>query len=335
LNLLCSGRGDFSAGTFLSARDAFGVNALYSNHPLQKEPDVVDFRKRLGDKRTSTKPLDPNVIYEGLDRVSDKGPLRPAQKEILDEWHRDRRKAKDVIVKMHTGQGKTLIGLLILQSKLNEDVGPALYLCPNNHLVDQTVSQAKQFGITCATAPGDLPTEFLESKQILVTSVQKLFNGLTKFKLGAQSQSVGTIVMDDCHACIDAIREHCVIEIPRKHRAYDALLALFATDLKEQGAGTFADIREQKFDAFLPVPYWSWMDRHEDVAAILAKDTNTEEVKYAWPLLKDILGTAFASFRGKLFKSPRNWLHCIFSAHFQKRTIASLCLPLSPMTRFL
>jgi replicative superfamily II helicase len=250
---------------------------------------VVDFRKRLGDKKGVAKPLDPGLIYEGLDRASDKGPLRPAQKVILDQWHQQRRSSKDVIIKMHTGQGKTLIGLLILQSKLNEDLGPALYLCPNNHLVDQTIAQAKQFGISCSTAPGDLPTEFLESKQILVTSAQKLFNGLTKFKLGPQSQEVGAIVMDDCHACIDAIRDNCVLDIPRTHRSYDALLTLFATDLKEQGAGTFADIREGKYDALLAVPYWSWMDRYEDVASILAKDSNTEEIKYTWPLLKDNL----------------------------------------------
>lgn len=133
---------------------------------------------------------------------------------------------------MHTGQGKTLIGLLILQSKLNEDVGPALYLCPNNYLVDQTVAQAKQFGINCLTTAGELPSEFLEGRQILVTSVQKLFNGLTKFKLAAQSHSVGAIVMDDCLACADTIRKQCVIELPNTHRTYSALLSLFAEDFK-------------------------------------------------------------------------------------------------------
>ena len=34
------------------------------------------------------------------------------------------RSEMDVIVKMHTGQGKTLIGLLILKSKLNETGDP-------------------------------------------------------------------------------------------------------------------------------------------------------------------------------------------------------------------
>jgi replicative superfamily II helicase len=273
---------------------------------LEKELSVVDFRKRLGDRKASAKPVDPILIYEKLDRTSDKGPLRPAQTMILEEWYQNRRAQKDLIIKMHTGQGKTLIGLLILQSKLNEDLGPALYLCPNNHLVDQTVAQAKQFGIACATAPGDLPTEFLESKQILVTSVQKLFNGLTKFKLGAQSHGVGAIVMDDCHACIDAIRSQCVIEIPRTHRAYNAVLTLFGADLKEQGAGTFADICEQKFDAFLAVPYWNWMDRHQDVASILAKDSATEELKYVWPLLKDILRDCVCVISGQAIEiSPQ------------------------------
>jgi replicative superfamily II helicase len=250
---------------------------------------MVDFKKQLGGKKSFAKLTDPVEIYETLDRASDKGPLRPPQKSILEEWHRERRNARDVIVKMHTGQGKTLIGLLILQSKLNEDAGPALYLCPNNHLVEQTVAQAKQFGITCVMTTGELPAEFLEGRQILVTSVQKLFNGLTKFKLGAQSQPVGAIVMDDCHACADAIRNQCVIELPNTHRAYSGLITLFSDDLKEQGAGTFADVKEQRFDALLAVPYWSWMDHHEDVATILSKDASTKEIKYAWPLLRDIL----------------------------------------------
>lgn len=204
---------------------------------------------------------------------------------------------------MHTGQGKTLIGLLILQSKLNEDMGPALYLCPNNHLVDQTVAQAKQFGITCATAMGDLPPEFIENRQILVTTVQKLFNGLTRFKLGAQSLPVGTLVMDDCHACMDAIRDNCVLRIPKAHRSYDPLLALFGADLREQGVGTFAEIREHKFDALLPVPYWSWMDRHQDVAAILARDADTKEIKYEWPLLKDILRDCICIISGESIRA--------------------------------
>jgi replicative superfamily II helicase len=52
--------------------------------------------------------------------------LRTAQRAILTEWHDALRSKRDLIVKLHTGQGKTLIGLLMLQSKLNEGIAPRL-----------------------------------------------------------------------------------------------------------------------------------------------------------------------------------------------------------------
>ena len=250
---------------------------------------MVDFNKRLVGKNAGAKPVVPAEIYEKADRESDTGPLRPAQLAVLDEWHTSRRTNRDVIIKMHTGQGKTLIGLLILQSKMNENGQPTLYICPNGYLVKQTVAQAKRFGVRCCEAEGDLPVAFTDCEQILVTTVQKVFNGLTKFGLGSQAQSVGSLVMDDCHACIDAIHQQTKIAIPRSHGAYDPLLALFSSDLKEQGAGTHAEIEQGEYKPFLPVPYWAWTEHQDNVAKILAKHLNTDEIKYAWRLIKDTL----------------------------------------------
>lgn len=250
---------------------------------------MVDFNKRLAGGKATAKPLIPAEIYEKADRESDTGPLRPSQLSVLDEWYTQRRTVRDVIIKMHTGQGKTLIGLLILQSKLNEQAGPALYICPNIYLVQQTVAQGKRFGIPCATAERDLPDSFTESEQILVTTVHKLFNGLSKFGVGAHSQKVGALVMDDCHACIDVIHQGLKITLPRSHGAYDQLVALFRSDLKAQGRGSFAELEQGEYGSFLPVPYWAWTAHHGAVATILAKHLKTDEVKYAWPLIKDNL----------------------------------------------
>ncbi|WP_350310833.1 DEAD/DEAH box helicase family protein, partial [Mycobacterium tuberculosis] len=52
------------------------------------------------------------------------GPLRSSQKFILNKWFEESRDSKDSIIKLDTGQGKTLIGLLILQSLLNSNEGP-------------------------------------------------------------------------------------------------------------------------------------------------------------------------------------------------------------------
>ncbi len=249
---------------------------------------MVDFKKRLGAVRRA-KPTDPISLYETLDRASDKGPLRPAQVSVLGDWNSRKVKETDFIVKLHTGQGKTLIGLLMLQSRLNEGSGPAVYLCPDHFLIAQTRAQAKQFGIATCTADGDLPEAFLEGKSILVTSVQKLFNGRTKFGLWSQSIEVGTVLMDDAHACADRIRQACTISLPRKYHAYSSLKSLFASDLEQQGAGTFAEIENKKRDALLPVPYWAWSDRESEVAAILSEESDRNEISFAWPLLKDML----------------------------------------------
>lgn len=249
---------------------------------------MVDFKKRLAGKQLA-RVSDPVKLYDTLDRAHDKGPLRPSQEAVLRAWNEQGRSKKDVIVKLHTGQGKTLVGLLMLQARLNEGNGPAVYLCPNNFLIDQTVEQAKQFGVVTCVAVPDLPEAFLNSERILVTSVQKLFNGLTKFGLHRRSIDVGTMLMDDAHACADAIRESCQLRIPNSDATYEAVRTLFAAELEAQGIGTFADILNGNRDAMLPVPYWAWYDRESDVASILSAAVERSSVKFAWPLIKNML----------------------------------------------
>ena len=264
---------------------------------------MVDFKKLLASPAPE-QPTAPAEIYKRLDRASDKGPLRPSQDAVLGLWHGERRAERDVILKLHTGEGKTLIGLLILQSKLNElsaGAGRALYLCPNNFLVAQTSEQARQFGVTCVEVEdnGDLPATFLDGKAILVAPIQKLFNGLTKFGLRAASERVDAIVLDDAHACIDAIKDACTITVKRDHEIYTELLRLFADDLEHQGVGTFAEIRQRNTRSFLPVPYWAWMNRYREVADVLAQRAHEDAIRFGWPLIRDILRDCLCVVSGR------------------------------------
>ncbi len=52
---------------------------------------------------------------------------------------------------------------MMLQSYLNEGIGSALYLCPNNYLVKQTISQTKLFAINAMSAESGMPLEFKNS----------------------------------------------------------------------------------------------------------------------------------------------------------------------------
>ncbi|MDI1450791.1 DEAD/DEAH box helicase family protein [Polyangium sp. 6x1] len=260
---------------------------------------MIDFKK-LTKKRVEEQVTDPiKLYYEKLEPASNTGPLRPAQEGVLVEWRDNRRNARDLVLKLHTGDGKTLVGLLIGQSQLNAGKGPALYLCPNKYLVAQTCDEASRFGISIVTAEPDLPPEFLEGQKILVTTVQKLFNGLTKFGRGTQSIKVGTLLMDDAHACVDAIRDAFTINLDNDAAAYRSIRDLFADELRKQGAGTFADIEAGDSNGVLMVPYWAWQEKHDEVVRVLASAKGSEAVKYVWPLLKDRLRDCVCLVSGK------------------------------------
>ena len=57
---------------------------------------------------------------------------------------------------MNTGSGKTIVALMILQSCLNEGVGPVLYVVPDKYLVKQVMEQASELGIKVVDSETDL-----------------------------------------------------------------------------------------------------------------------------------------------------------------------------------
>ncbi|MCU0550399.1 MAG: DEAD/DEAH box helicase family protein [Leptolyngbya sp. Prado105] len=261
---------------------------------------MVDFKKKLGLKSIEKK-INPVEIYDELDRRSETGPLRPVQKEVLTNWWSHRKDDKDLVLKLHTGQGKTLIGLLILQSNLNQKKGPCIYVCPNKYLVRQTCQEAEKFGIGYVTVDGgnSLPEEFLSSEKILITHVQKVFNGKSVFGIGGKFTKASTIVLDDSHACIDFINEAFKIRVGNSHILYQRLLQLFEDDLREQGEGSFFEIKSGESTTFLPVPYWNWQDKKSEVLQILLDHVDDTKVMFTWDLIKDKIDNCQCFISGK------------------------------------
>ncbi len=283
---------------------------------------MVDFKKLLG-KQALPKSVDPIEIFGFLEKDSGKENLRSVQASVLKEWHTKHRGQRDMVVKLHTGQGKTLIGMLMLQSSLNEGLGPAIFLCPNNYLVNQTIKDARTFGIKTVqfpTAPGQLlsgvgkpPTAFLNSASILVTTCKKLFNGKSVFGVAGSTSpiSLGAIVVDDAHKCLDLIRESFSIRVDRFDRGrkpnavYKQLWELFEESLRRQAAGTCSDILNGK-DSVMAVPYWTWHDKRKQVLEILQEQKVSEDLLFVWDLLKDHLDRSTCVFSGKELEiSPR------------------------------
>ena len=96
---------------------------------------MVNFRALISQDNQTTV-IEPRQLFQSLQRDKQLEYLRDVQGDVLDDWHR-RREERDLVIKMNTGSGKTLVGLVLLWSKLKEGKGPALYLCPNTYLVTQ------------------------------------------------------------------------------------------------------------------------------------------------------------------------------------------------------
>ena len=118
--------------------------------------------------------VEPRQLFQTLQRDSQFEYLRDVQADVLGEWH-ERRADRDLVIKMNTGSGKTLVGLVLLWSKLKEGKGPALYLCPNLHLESQVKREAENLGIPYVEFDNSnvLPMEYRNSSAILITNVYK------------------------------------------------------------------------------------------------------------------------------------------------------------------
>lgn len=151
---------------------------------------------RTGAQRTLIEPRD---IFDARADKSCFPSLRLEQGEVLRKWF-ERRNEKDLVVKQNTGGGKTLIGLLIAQSSINEGKGPAAYLVRDKFLVEQVVKEAKNLGIRVTTDLKSEEVEFRSSQAILVGTYALLFNGRSRFGIAGnpkESLAVGTFVIDE------------------------------------------------------------------------------------------------------------------------------------------
>lgn len=249
------------------------------------------------------KAIDPvELFYKELIQKPNYNFLRDNQTEFLRKWH-GKRKDRDIVGIMETGSGKTLLGLLILYSKLSEGVGPAVYFCPDNQLVEQVRSQATLYGIpTCTIEKVDanrreFPLEYSNHDSILVTTFEQLFNGQSIFGIRNSSrreiQEIGALVIDDAHDCVAKARKKATIEITRKQNEslYYKVLNTFEDDLSYQGEGIFNNIKRGEHTVILQVPSWAWENKLAIVNEILEEENNDQNLNiyFNLPLINDSL----------------------------------------------
>lgn len=253
---------------------------------------MVDFNK-LRTQAQRPAPVDPLEIFRRLPKPPGINDLYTSQAEVLENWFK-RRERRDTVLKLHTGGGKTLVGLLMAQSTLNELKEPVLYLAPTVQLVNQTLEKAKLHGIAAVPYVRKQPLheDFVNCKAIMVATYKALFNGHSKFGVRGSGMPTraGAVILDDAHVAFSEVRESFTLTVQAtEHRErYEALCALFRASFKKlDRLGTFDDTISGVSKVVIEVPYWAWHEQIDAVREQLRADA--EKHAYSWPLLRDNL----------------------------------------------
>ena len=239
------------------------------------------------------KPIEPREIFMSLPtRDKQYEYPRDVQSEVWKKWF-GKRDQENTIIKMNTGSGKTVVGLMILQSCLNEGKGPAVYIVPDKYLVTQACDEAGKLGILAVTDRDDY--HFAENKAILVIPIHTLVNGRSVFGMrSSNNYPIGSVLIDDVHACLDTITSQFSIQIPSSHELYNGMVELFTDSWKAYNHNSYTDIVEMEDpNKVALIPFWIWQDKQEDVYRLLKEyDNDNEEnlfVYFKLPLLQDCL----------------------------------------------
>ncbi|WP_082551903.1 DEAD/DEAH box helicase family protein [Massilia sp. Root351] len=265
---------------------------------------MVDFNK-LRTRTAKAKAIDPVEIFRRQPKPIGINDLYTSQAEVLQAWF-DRRTDRDVVLKLHTGGGKTLVGLLMAQSTLNETGEPVLYLAPTTQLVQQTIEKANALGIAVVPYETGKPLndDFVNSKAIMIATYSALFNGRSKFGVRGtgRPQTVAAVILDDAHAAFSVVRDSFTLEVKseKSRDRYESLVGLFRKAFKEiDRLGTFDDIVAGSDYSVLEVPYWALQEQLDAVREQLK--TDAEDYALVWPLLRDQLHLCHALISHKAF----------------------------------
>jgi len=262
---------------------------------------MVDFKK-LRESKRKPKPIHPREIFNSLPKPPASTISTRAMAEVLDAWFRQRTD-RDVVIKLHTGGGKTLVALLMAQSVMNELDEPTIYLAPTNQLVDQVMAKSQEYGIpTVRYVRGQaLASEFFDGNAVLVGAYETLFNGRSKFGVrnsGQDAVKAGAIILDDAHVALSSVRDAFSLTVgAAKHpEVYSDLAGRFRTAFREVGrSGSFADITSDKDYGVMEVPSWAWQRKLPEIERYLASKVDAID-PYVWPFLRDNLAVCHCLF---------------------------------------
>lgn len=272
---------------------------------------MVDFKK-LREAKSQTQVINPIDIFQRSPKPPGVNDLYGSQSQVLEEWFK-RRNEKDLVIKLPTGGGKTLVGLLMAKSLLNEYSQPVIYLTPTNQLIDQIFAHANEYPFFSGSATvykkgQDFPDSFLSGKSILLCTYNALFNSLSKFGVKGHQREIipaSAIILDDAHVAFSTVRDSFTITIQKQDKEnledYQYLTNIFRNTFEKLGnIGTFDDVvKGLEKNVVLDVPYWDWLDKSDEVRQYLSN--KRQKFQFVWEFLRDSFDYCYCLISSKAF----------------------------------
>lgn len=266
-----------------------------------------DFSKLRSTRRGVTE-VDPIKLFGSL-QMSDEGvnDLWMGQGDALREWHGNR-SCDDIAVVLNTGAGKTLVGLLMAQSLVNETAEPVVYVCASIQLVQQTAAKAASYGLPVTTYFGSTfsDTLFQEGLAPCLTTYQALFNGLTH-----KWDNAKAFIFDDAHAATHIVRDQFTLHL--QQAAYPGVFAVIQAAFDEhlQATDSALGFREalatkDQRSWFVPPFVLKRTAGTLNDALVAAKLSSDSNHRYVWGYLKDKIDlcAVFMTASGVYFTPP-------------------------------
>ena len=238
-----------------------------------------------------TRLTDPVEIFRGA-AVTDGSinDLWLAQGDALREWHGNRG-LQDVAIVLNTGAGKTLVGLLIAQSLVNETRRQVVYACSSIQLVEQTAEKARGYGLSVATyynqefSPEGL---YQSAEGPCITTYQALFNGLSRFR----SDDIAAVVFDDAHTAEHILRDQFSLHISRDEMTgtYEEILNLFEPYHNSVGqAASYAELTAGNASRQFLVPPFEVRRNAQELRHLIlnARPGDHVSTKFPWAHIRD------------------------------------------------
>lgn len=212
------------------------------------------------------------------------------QADALTEWHVNRDQ-DDLLIQMNTGGGKTLVGLLVAQSLVNELAGAVLYVCPTNQLVEQTAARAQECGLEPATymrSSWEGRGRFDEARAPCITNYAAVFNGRSIFR----REQIKAIVFDDAHVAYNIVRSSFTLTIKRADERCSRIVSFFTRCLLKNYSERFRAIWNGGLNDVLFVPSFEVRRCAPQIAKYLAKTgiDKDKDLQFAWMHVADNLG---------------------------------------------